>query len=35
MKVRTDQGTIIDVDNGEGIIPITGTAASAVAGYGT
>ena len=34
MKVRTDQGVIIDVDNSPGIVPTKGTAAAATAGFG-
>ena len=34
MQVRTDQGTIINVDNSPGIVPTKGTAAAATAGFG-
>ena len=34
MKVRTDQGTVIDIDNGAGSVPTKGTAAAATAGFG-
>ena len=34
MKVRTDQGTIIDIDNSAGSVPTKGTAAAATAGFG-
>ena len=34
MRVRTDQGTVIDIDNGAGSVPTTGTAAAATAGFG-
>ena len=34
MKVRTDQGNIIDIDNSRGYAPVKGTAAAAVAGFG-
>ena len=34
MQVRTDQGTIINIDNSAGSVPTKGTAAAATAGFG-
>ena len=33
MKVVTGQGTVLDIDNGAGSVPTTGTAAASIAGF--